>query len=90
MLRVNFTKDALETLQGCPPKHAKQIAHKIQQLSTDPTSLPIKELRGSEGFFRAKSGEYRIVFSIDNHEFKIWLIGKRNDDAVYKRFERKF
>ena len=89
MLRVNFTKEALQTLQSFPPKHAKQIAGKIQQLALDPTSLPIKELKGSDGFFRAKSGEYRIVFSVDQLELKIWLIGKRNDDDVYKRFSRK-
>ena len=89
MLKVNFSKDALQTLQSFPAKHAKQIAGKIQQLALDPTSLPTKQLQGSAGFFRAKSGEYRIVFSVDNDELKIWLIGKRNDDEVYKRFSRK-
>ncbi len=89
MRRVNFSKDALSALQSYPAKHAKQIAGKIQQLALDPTSLPIKELKGAEGFHRAKSGEYRIVFSADDQELKIWFIGKRNDDEIYKRFMRK-
>lgn len=46
-------------------------------------------MKGSKGFFRLKSGEYRIICRVDGEELKIWLIGKRNDDAVYKRFERK-
>lgn len=89
MLRLNFTPDALSSLESLPAKHARQIAGKIVQFSQNPSSLPIKEIKGSEGFFRLKSGEYRIICSIDGEEMKIWLIGKRNDDAVYKRFERK-
>jgi mRNA interferase RelE/StbE len=89
MLRINFTSDALAQLEDLPAKHARQIASKIMQCAQNPSSLPMKEMKGNEGFFRLKSGEYRIICRIDGEELKIWLIGKRNDDAVYKRFERK-
>lgn len=89
MLRVNFTPDALEVLKELPVKHARQVASKIQQLAETPNGLPVKELKGSEGFFRLKSGEYRIIYRVQDEELQIWLIGRRNDDDVYRRFERK-
>jgi mRNA interferase RelE/StbE len=89
MLKTNFSKDALAALHSFPQKHARQIAGKIEQLALVPTSVPTKELKGSSGFFRAASGEYRIVVSIDGLDLRIWFIGKRNDDEIYKRFLRK-
>jgi mRNA interferase RelE/StbE len=89
MLRVNFTPDALDVLKSLPSKHARQVAGKIEQLAQDPSGLPVKELKGSDGFFRLRSGEYRIIYRVQGQELQVWLIGRRNDDDVYRRFERK-
>jgi mRNA interferase RelE/StbE len=89
MRRVDFTRDALKVLQELPAKHARQVAEKIKQLAEGARDLPVKEIKGGEGFFRLTSGEYRIVFRVDHDKIQVWLIGRRNDDEVYKRFERK-
>jgi mRNA interferase RelE/StbE len=89
MLRVDFTPDALKTLNSIPAKHARQVAEKVRQLAQDQAGLPIKELKGNEGFFRLKSGEYRIIYRVESDTLQIWLIGQRNDGDVYKRFERR-
>ncbi len=88
-LRVNFVRGTLKELQSLPEKHTRQIADKISRLAADPASVPVKELKGGEGFFRAASGEYRIVFRIEGEELEIWLIARRNDDEVYRRFLRR-
>ena len=89
MLRIDLSDDALEFLRSLPAKHARQIAERLQQLAHDPTSLPVKELKGSVDFFRLSSGEYRVIYRVEADELRVWLIGKRTDDAVYKRFERR-
>ena len=49
-----------------------------------------KALKGSsEGFRRADTGEYRIIYRIDDECLYVAVIGKRNDDEVYRRFDRK-
>lgn len=48
MLKVIFTSHALKTLQRLSKKHARQVAGKIELLSTDHTILPVVELKGSE------------------------------------------
>jgi mRNA interferase RelE/StbE len=37
---------------------------------------------------RLKSGEFRIVFAVEDDVVQIRLIGKRNDDEIYKALER--
>lgn len=88
MLRVNFLNPALKAFKLLPVKHARQIAEKIELLKLNPHVLPIKELKGEEWFFRLRSGEYRVIYRIKDEELQIWLIWKRNDDAVYRKFQR--
>jgi len=33
---------------------------------------------------RIRSGEYRIIFTIEDNNLKIVLVGKRNDAEIYK------
>ena len=37
---------------------------------------------------RLKSGEFRIVFVFEDDVVQVRLIGKRNDDEIYKALER--
>jgi mRNA interferase RelE/StbE len=54
----------------------------------EPLAVPIEDIKGLPPFRRLKSGEYRIVFYIEGEELHITLIGKRNDDDIYKKLKR--
>lgn len=90
MLKIKLSKHAQSFLRNLPVKHAKQILAKIDKLSADPASLPSKPLTGFPHYRRAKSGEYRIIYRIDEGVLLLLvvLIGKRNDSDVYRDFER--
>ena len=47
-------------------------------------------MRGFEGYLRADSGEYRIIYRIDTCGafLLVAILGKRNDGQVYKLFRR--
>ena len=40
-------------------------------------------------FYRIDVGEYRVIYDLDGDVVRIILIGKRNDDEVYRRLRRK-
>ena len=52
--------------------------------------VPSEELKGYAPFRRLKSGEYRVIFFIDaaTGTLHIPVIGKRNDDDIYKHIAR--
>jgi mRNA interferase RelE/StbE len=88
MLTLKLSKQAEIFLDTIPIKHAKQIVGKIDKLIEDPNSVQSKQLEGFPQYRRVKSGEYRIIYRVDNGilTLLVVLIGKRNDGQVYKDF----
>lgn len=88
MLTIKLSKRADKVLGKMPAKQAKQIATRIKQLADDPEALPTVELKGYAPWRRTKSGEYRIIYKIDGDILRVALVGKRNDDEIYRLIER--
>ena len=89
MLNIAFTKRTLKFLSDLPAKHHKQVTTRIFELCSNPfDNSDVKALAGYKDFYRATSGEYRIVFSVTDTVLSIETIGPRNDDAVYKELSR--
>ncbi len=59
-------------------------------LNVNPLPADYKKLTGYPGYYRVDSGEYRIVYrlDIDADLVEVILVGKRNDDEVYKQLKR--
>jgi mRNA interferase RelE/StbE len=91
MLKIEVSKTAAKFLKKLPPKHARQVAQKIQGLRESPEPHDSQPLRGHPFYRRADIGEYRIVYyvSTDGSTLLVDIVGKRNDDDVYKQLSRK-
>ena len=89
MLAIRMSKGADDFLAKIPKKHAQQIVRKIAAFAADQTSVQSEQLAGYPTLKRLKSGEYRVIFSIENNvlEVHILRIGKRNDGEVYRNLE---
>lgn len=89
MLKYTLTKQALRFLKKIPAKHALQIVEKIERLAENPAAIPSVQLEGYPHLRRAKSGEYRIIYRIENGQLMLLVlrIGKRNDGEVYQKLE---
>jgi len=90
MAKLDGLEAVLDFLQGLQPKIAAQIAKKVLALNVNPLPNDSKQLTGYAGYYRVDSGEYRIVylFNADEDLVQVILVGKRNDDEVYKKLER--
>ena len=92
MAKLDGLQTVLDFLNGLQPKIAAQIAKKVLALNVDPLPNDSKQLIGYPGYYRVDSGEYRIIYNFNPEEdlVEIILVGKRNDDEVYKKIERLF
>lgn len=86
---LDLSRDAYNFLAGLQAKQYKQVAGKVLDLQRDPNPADSKHLSGRPGVKRVDSGEYRICYRADKNVVQIVVIGKRNDDEVYKLIERK-
>lgn len=87
MLVLDLEKRALNFLEHLPRKHSAQIARKLVLLLADPYPSDSKLLKGID-MHRADSGEYRIIYRVEKDLLRVYLIGKRNDNDVYRRLDR--
>ncbi len=85
---VRLHKQAAAFLDKIPDKHARQIVERITAMQVNPSTVLTENLKGFAPFKRFKSGEYRVVFFIEDNILHIPVIGKRNDDEVYDLIKR--
>jgi mRNA interferase RelE/StbE len=88
-LKLDYTRDFLKELADLPPKHFKQVISRVLALTADPTPPDSKLLQGYDALRRVDSGEYRIVYEVAEDSVRIVIVGKRNDDEVYRLLSRK-
>ena len=88
MRNLVLTNTALAFLQDLQAKQFKQVTTSILDLLKNPQPHDSKILQGYPGLFRKDAGEYRIVYRHDEHTVSIMLVGKRNDDEVYRQLRR--
>jgi len=69
------------------PKQFGQIDVKTTALRSVPFPPDSKHLKGFD-WYRVDVGEYRIIYNVRGNILDVPLIGKRNDDDVYKRLKR--
>lgn len=84
MLKLQVSKDSARFLDTLPPKQFRQIVKKVFALLEAPRPHDSKELKGYP-FLRSDIGEYRIVYEVTGDTLRLVLVGKRNDDEVYRR-----
>ena len=90
MLDIEFSNQAEAFLKSIPHKHAQQILTRIVKFANNQNDVPSELLVGYAPRKRIKSGEYRVVISVEDNDLFIELIGNRNDDEIYKQLKRLY
>ena len=85
----DLTKHAHKFLADLQPKQFKQVTNRILALCNEPYPHDCSHLSGHPGFRRIDVGEYRVCYEVASGIVRIAVVGKRNDDAVYKDLARK-
>jgi mRNA interferase RelE/StbE len=83
-LKLLVSKQAYRFLDDLPPKQFRQVLRKVLALLEDPRPHDTEQLKGYP-FLRNDVGEYRIVYDLQGDTLRLLLVGKRNDDEIYKR-----
>jgi mRNA interferase RelE/StbE len=66
-------------------KRFRQVMAKIMAILDTPRQPDSQQLSGHDDLWRSDVGEYRIIYRFDESHVWIDVVGKRNDDEVYRR-----
>lgn len=89
MHKIDITKFAGKFIKNLPPKQYRQVVSTILSLRENPTPHDSEQLTGYPEYMRVDIGEYRIVYRFELDTVYIAVVGKCNDDEVYKRFKQR-
>jgi mRNA interferase RelE/StbE len=68
MYRVLTSRRVRKDFDWLPPKIAGQVRRKIEQLSEDPRPEDARRVTSMPGLLRVDSGEYRILYAVNDAE----------------------
>ncbi len=85
MYQIKISRIAEKQLATFPKHVANSIVAKIDALSTNPRPSGSLKLEGSDKEFRIRSGDYRIIYRIENDTLIIEIIRIGHRQDVYRK-----
>ena len=84
--KIEYLKEAEKELSQLPKKHIVQILHKIDTLQYFGTTVGVKKLKGAKdvAFYRIRSGDYRIIFTVEEKRIVILIVRIAHRRDVYR------
>lgn len=81
--KVYFRESVEKDFRAIPKKDVRKILHRIESLAAEPRPLGCEKLTGQERY-RVRQGQYRIVYSVQNKEFTVWIVKVGHRKNVYR------
>jgi mRNA interferase RelE/StbE len=78
----------VKALDALPQKVFKQVVLKLFALQGNPKPQDCKKLKGYPNGYRVDQGKYRILYTIEENEVRVFRVGKRNDSEVYRNLDK--
>lgn len=88
MYKVIVAEGAADFIRGQTKKIRRQLHNKIQNLRNNPYPSNSVKLKGEEGLYRIRSGDYRIIYTVNNKKVTILVLRIANRKEVYKRLTK--
>ena len=88
MLKLDLSRDAFGFIQTLNPKQYRQVVGTVFRLLQNPEPQDSSALIGYP-YRRVDIGEYRIIYNVNGDMLNVFLIGKRNDDEIYRTLRRR-
>ena len=83
MYKIIIKKKAKKFIDKLPMPTKKRIIEAINLL---PYGSDIKQMKGHDDLFRLRVGDYRIIYTVDNGELIVYVIGAENRGQIYNKY----
>lgn len=83
MYQLIIRKKAKKFIDHLSLNEKKRVTRAIEQL---PHGENIKPLKGHEGLFRLRVGQYRIIYTVDHGKLIVIVVDAGNRGDIYNRY----
>jgi mRNA interferase RelE/StbE len=81
--RVDISNPAKKDLRGLSSDNQLRIVSLLKALALQPRPDGVKKLKGS-GAYRVRCGDYRVVYDIEDQNFRINVLVVRHRSEAYR------
>ena len=81
--KIFFKKSVWKDFKTIPNKDLKRILERIESLGENPRLSGCKKLAGQKRY-RLRQERYRILYSIQDEEFSVWIVKIGHRKNVYR------
>jgi mRNA interferase RelE/StbE len=82
---IEFLPTALRELEELPARIKTQISRRIAALADEPRPANVKMLQGQHRYFRLRSGDYRVIYMIEDDVLVVLVVKVGHRREVYRR-----
>ncbi len=85
MYAIEFTRNALKSLQKIDTVYQYLIIEKLEALQQNPYgSSNVKALKGMSGYYRLRVANYRVIYELQDENLVILVIDINHRKDVYR------
>ena len=81
---LSITHKAEKEITVLPPKIRRQVIEKILSLENNPRPQDVKPLKGERDAYRVDSGEYRILYHMDEQTKEATIFRVKHRREAYR------
>ena len=85
MQKILIERKALKSLKKLDSTARKAIDARIQELAKNPDAVKSTSLVGHPNLRRTRTGDYRIVYTVNNDELIVTVVRIGHRKKVYRR-----
>ena len=86
---IEVAPAAERQLAALPKPIQTQIVRRIDKLAGDPRPHGVEKITGEDDLYRVRSGDYRILYTINDQELLVLVVKIADRKEVYRRFPKR-
>ena len=82
---IEFKPSVEKDFRSIPKTVASRVWEKIVALAEEPLPRGVMKISDSEGLYRIRAGDYRIIYSVDHETHKVLIQYVRHRREAYRQ-----
>ena len=85
--KIDVRPRARRSLRQLDPSVRKAVAQVIEELAANPRPPGVAPLTGHRPYLRVRSGDYRVIYSVDNRTRIVTIAAVGHRREIYRSFD---
>ena len=86
---IEVAPTAERQIKALPKSIRTQIGRRIDKLAADPRPYGVEKIAGEDNLYRVRSGDYRILYEINDQELLVLVVKIGDRKEVYRRLPKR-